>query len=210
MKAGLGELPVAHYRLRGDSEHLGCFLYAQAAKEAQLNHPAFPGVDTSQRAQRLIQRQQIDPRLFRGLGSFLQRDVDRSLPALLVAAGAGQVDEDLAHQLGADSEEMSPVLPGPFLEINNPQVDLVDEDGGLENVPGWLSCHIAMGALVQLTVNEGGQFLQRLLVAGSPSPQQGGNFVRTRSSHVSAFRLRSSAGKVITVFHPFPSAYRIG
>jgi len=137
-------------------------------QEAQFDHPALPAVDAAQRAQRLIQRQQIHPWFFSGQGSFLQRDVNRSRPTLLVQAGTSQVGEDLSHQSGADGEEMSAVLPGEFLEINHPQVDLVNESGGLENVPGWLSCHVAMGAPVQLPLNQEGQFLQRLRIAGSP------------------------------------------
>jgi hypothetical protein len=41
-------------------------VHAQAAEEAKFDNLALPGVDAGQRLHHLVQRQQIDPWLFRG------------------------------------------------------------------------------------------------------------------------------------------------
>jgi hypothetical protein len=79
-------------------------------------------------------------------------------PTLLVQAGTSQVREDLSHQPCAYNEEMSAALPRQLLEVNHPQVDFVNEGGGLENMPGWFLYHVATGASAQLTVNQGVSF----------------------------------------------------
>jgi len=60
------------------------------------------------------------------------------------------VDQDAAHQLGRDSEEVSTIPPSHMVGINQLEVNLIDKLRGLEGVPGLFPRQV-----VQFAVNEG-------------------------------------------------------
>ena len=66
---GLREPPVPVHGFGRDAERRGGFLYAQSAKEAQLDDPALALVDLRERLQRQVERDEI--------GRALDRDVMR-------------------------------------------------------------------------------------------------------------------------------------
>ena len=69
------------------------------------------------------------------------------------AARAGEVDQNAAHQLSRDSEEMSAVPPAHVVGINQLEVSLIDQRGGLEGVAGPFSSHVALRQSVQFPVH---------------------------------------------------------
>jgi len=75
------------------------------------------------------------------------------------------MSEDAPHQPRRHREEVCPVLPFHSLDVDQPQVRLVDERSGLKTVTGSLTPHMGSGNPVQLVVHERNQLVQGHLVA---------------------------------------------
>jgi hypothetical protein len=74
--------------------------------------------------------------------------------ALGVAAGAGVIHQNAAHEPRADGEEMSAILPLYFLDIDEPQVSFVDECRGLQSMSEAFAGEAALGYLAQLRIDQ--------------------------------------------------------
>src|SRR5450759_955818 len=81
-------------------------------------------------------------------------------------------DEDPAHHLRAESEEMSSVLPVNSLNIYQAKEGFVDQRGGLKGVLLALALHAPLGDSLELGVDNRRQLVERLPVARAPSTQQ--------------------------------------
>jgi hypothetical protein len=66
---------------------------------------------------------------------------------------AGVVNEDLAHDVGGEANEVSAVGPVDVF-AGEADISFVDEGGGLEGVAGALATHVGLGEAVKLGVNE--------------------------------------------------------
>ena len=98
----------------------------------------------------------------------VERHTMERAAALLVVAGAREVDEHAAHEAGGHREEVRAILPLHPSDINEPDVNLVDERGCLEDVIRTLPGHVPPGQSAQFTVHERDQLLHGPVVAGSP------------------------------------------
>jgi hypothetical protein len=102
----------------------------------------------------------------------------RGLAASLQApARAGEIDQDLPHEPGANPEEVSAILPTDVPEIDQPQVDFVYERRGLKDMAGRFASHITLRKLVKFGVHQGRQLLQRTFVPVAPGLEQLGYLV---------------------------------
>ena len=90
--------------------------------------------------------------------------------------GAGMIDQNLAHQLCRYSKELRPALPGYRL-INQSQVRLVNQRRRLERVLLPLVPHVALRDAVQFSMYDGGQLLERGLIAILPVNEELCDFV---------------------------------
>ena len=84
----------------------------------------------------------------------------------------GMVHQDAAHGLGGHPEELGPVLPARLALVDQPQVGLVDEGGGLQGVAGVLAPEVALGLAVQLVVDDGHELVQGGGVTTAPGLEQ--------------------------------------
>ena len=91
--------------------------------------------------------------------------------ALLVLSGARKVDEHPAHQAGGHREKVRAILPLDPMNINQPEIDLVDERGGLEDMAWTLTGHVSLGDAPQLAVHEREELLDGPAVTGPPFDQ---------------------------------------
>jgi hypothetical protein len=66
---------------------------------------------------------------------------------------AGIVDEDLAHYVGGEADEVGAVGPVDVF-AGKAEVGFVDEGGGLEGVVWALATHIGLGEAVKLGVDQ--------------------------------------------------------
>ena len=98
------------------------------------------------RVEGLVERQDVDlaRRLGRGDGDVQRHLLDLAAP-LLGAAAAGVVDQDPAHRLRGDREEVTAVLPGDPRLIDEPEVRLVHDRGRLQRVAGRLLPEVPFG-----------------------------------------------------------------
>ena len=124
----------------------------------------------------LLLHSAIDVERWRRIESVL--DVALELAAaLLRAALAGVVHDDLAHRDGRDGEEVLPVLPVELAAIEQPQVGLVDEGRGVERHVAGARREAAMRHGVQLDVDERQQGLDRAALAAAQIAQDLGDVV---------------------------------
>jgi hypothetical protein len=92
--------------------------------------------------------------------------------ALVHGLGAGATDENSAHDVGADGEEVGAILPLDILHVDEAQKGFVDEGGGLKGVSGSFLTHVAAGQAVQLLVDAGGELLEGFLIPAAPGLQE--------------------------------------
>jgi hypothetical protein len=81
---------------------------------------------------------------------------------------AGELDEDSPHDLRRDSKEMNTIPPLDSMDIDQPQISLVHQGGGLERMARPLARHHTFGEPMQLFVHERHELLERGLIALAP------------------------------------------
>ncbi len=81
--------------------------------------------------------------------------VCRSPAALVGALCARVLDENAAHEPCGDGEEVRAILPHHPVDIDQPQIGLVDQGRRLENVPGPLAGHLAAREAEELLATSG-------------------------------------------------------
>ena len=119
------------------------------------------------------------------------------------------IDQDPAHGLSGDAEEVRAVLPLDFL-IHQFQERLVDERGRLQGMARALSAQVISGLTAELLVDKGHQFVERLLVSCVQLLEQLGDVVRRitgRARHRE--QLRHTAGQRATSSSWTGSAQRV-
>src|SRR3981081_713081 len=58
-KPGASRVPIAHHSDRRHLEHFRCFLHAQTAKEAQLNHMRLSRIDSGKSLHSIVEHDQV-------------------------------------------------------------------------------------------------------------------------------------------------------
>ena len=86
------------------------------------------------------------------------------------------IDEDAAHHLRGDGEEVAAILPVDVALIEQLQVGLVDDGGGLQPVVPPLARELARGQRIELVVDERDQTVERVTAAVTPRVQHLGDF----------------------------------
>ena len=95
---------------------------------------------------------------------------------LLGVAGPRVVDQDPAHGLGGDREEVAAVLPGDARLVDEAEIRLVDDGRRLERVARALSPELALGDLAQLRIDERHEPLDGRRVAFVPGDEKPRHF----------------------------------
>ena len=70
---------------------------------------------------------------------------------------------------------MRAIPPVQILQLDQPQIKLVDERRGLEEVTGTFGAHALPGGAMEFAVDVRCQLLERLLIAAAPGVQQTGD-----------------------------------
>ena len=113
--------------------------------------------------------------------------------SLLILSRAGGIHEHPPHEPSRHREKVRAILPPDATNINEPEVDLVDERRGLENVARTFASHLPLCQTAQFLVHEREQLLQGSGVAVPPLDQQG-CYVAQRSRGPSPVRSRPATG----------------
>ena len=109
---------------------------------------------------------QIDRSLAARQQAFVERDPLPRAAALLRAACACALDQDLAHGVRRDGAEVRAVLPAPRLVLHQAKVGLVNERRRLQRLTGPLAAQIIGGEPPQLLIHDRQQRVHRLPVIG--------------------------------------------
>ena len=149
--------PVALDRALGDANGLGHFLDGETAEEAQRDDPRLALVKLRQLVEGGIEAQQVLRAQRLGQGWFATGTQGYAPPTkapLGRPALPGVVDQQPAHDLGTDGEEMGSAREACASLIHEPQVGFVNQCGGLERVADWLPRHEATGQSPELIVDK--------------------------------------------------------
>ena len=178
LQPSLRKAPVAHHGVWRDPQHRRGFLDAQPTEEPQLDDLALPIIEGSQRFQGVVECDEVLSRFLGYDERFVERDPDRPTASFLIFPSARVVDQYAPHHAGSHGEEVGPILPGHGFAVDQPDVRLVDERGGLQAMADSLARHAAPGNPVELAMDERNQPLDRGRIALSPFQEQASDLGR--------------------------------
>ena len=134
-------------------------------------------VHRRQGLERIVEGDEIVPRLVRHDQRVIKRHSDGPTTALLVTLRPRDVHEDAPHQPRGHREEVGPVLPVDVLDVDQPEVGLVHQRRGLQAVPAALARQAAPRDPAQFIVYERNQLVEGGLIAFPPCEEQSGDLV---------------------------------
>lgn len=80
--------------------------------------------------------------------------------ALASQTAAGEIRQNLAHQVGGHSEEMAAALERGSALVNQSDVGFVDQGGGLQGMIAALAAHVGGRQSAKFGIDDGGQGVQ--------------------------------------------------
>jgi hypothetical protein len=133
-----------------------------------------------------VDRDQIVGRVAGDWQVLIERDAVERSSALLVLFRSREVYEYPAHQARRDGKEVGTVLPLHAADVDQAQIYLVDERGGLKQVVLPLAGHVPLRDPPQLAVDEGDQPLDGTGITRSPVDQERRHIVGRSSGNASS------------------------
>jgi len=165
-KPGTGIGPLLASQVDGDPQGGRDLLVAQAGELAELDHPSGKRVFLGQPHKGLVQDKEFVVRVrFSGrlVVKFNAAKAAASLPPRLVT---GRFNQDPAHRLGGGGKEMAATVPVlDHVGIDQSDIGLVDQGGGLERVARFLPRQLLTGELAEFLIDQGQELLSRLGLA---------------------------------------------
>src|SRR5205823_14375689 len=125
-----------------------------AGEKSQLDDLALLRTEFRQLIQSVIQGQEIEVFSFVPHQALVKGQLKRIPAALGRFVIAGVIHEDLPHELGCDSKEMSTVFPLGGALSNQPHVRFVDKSSALEGVIASLLLQIVSRNTPKFLVNQ--------------------------------------------------------
>jgi hypothetical protein len=89
------------------------------------------------------------------------------LPVLITSI----IQQNPAHYAGGDAKKVGAVLPLYFSLIDQPEVGLIYQGGGLQSMVGILAPHVTVRQAVEFAFNQWQKSIQSRLVAVAPINQ---------------------------------------
>jgi hypothetical protein len=148
-----GERPVALDGAGRDLEYLSDLLDGETAEVAEFDDPSLARIGGGEVGEGLIDGGDFVEAVGGDSEVVLHLHPMEAAGAALGVMLAGVVDEDLAHDMSSESDEVGAAVPVNVL-AGEAEVGLVDEGSGLEGVVGALAPHISLGEAMQLRVDE--------------------------------------------------------
>src|SRR4030095_14012901 len=118
IKPGFGHAPVSPHSADRYLERLRCLFLIQAPEKAQLHDAGLSLVQLLQSVPRLVESHEIRAALAVNVVGLQQRDLHAAASTLLPSVRAGEIYEDMSHDLRRKSKEMRAVLPLDVLPID--------------------------------------------------------------------------------------------
>src|SRR5262245_24632497 len=160
--AGIG--PFLSGQVDRDAEQASDVLVAQPGEVAQLDHPGRDRVFGGELAQGLVQGEDVVLGLRGGhVGEF---DPPHPPPVFETILAASVLNQNPPHGLGRGGKEVGTTVPVlGLLHINQPQVRLMDQRGGLQCLARFFLSESLSGQLPQLVIDQRQQLLRGVGVA---------------------------------------------
>lgn len=160
-----GESPIALNGAWSDADDGANLLHGETAEVSELDDFGLAGILLLEPGERFIEQRDLVETLGRDGELVLQLDAFHLSAALIGVAGAGVVDEDAAHDVGGEADEMGAVVPVDVL-LDQAEVGFIDQGGRLQGVVGALAAHAGVRDAMQLCVDERQELLGRCSIAG--------------------------------------------
>lgn len=154
MEPGSGVLPPALGGGHGDAEGGGGFVEVEADEVAELDELGLFRVEAGVFLERFVEGDEPGIGEGGGDGTIVELDPLESAAVADGLAGAGAVDEDVAHGFAGGAEVVAAVFPGGLIAAAEAEPGFVDESGGLEGAGVGLAREFGGGEPSQLLVNE--------------------------------------------------------
>ena len=177
--------PVAPDGDRRNLEDYRRLLDREAAEKAHLDDLDLSGIDAGERVQGIIESDEVDGRVVAQDSGFVQRDVLDAASAFEVVPSSS-LHKNATHQLRRDGKEVRSILPSHPLIVDQSDIGLIDQRGGLKAVVGSLAPHVAMGKPAELGVHDGRQRVERAMIAVAPRTQKRTDVPTARFTFASA------------------------
>jgi hypothetical protein len=170
-----GEGPVALDGARGDLEEGSDLFDGETAEVAELDDAGLAGIVRGEAGEGLIDGGDFVEAIGGDGEVVVHFDAVEASGASLGVVLAGVVDEDLAHDVSSEADEVGAVVPVNVF-AGKADISFVDESGGLEGVVGALAAHVGPGEAVQLRVDEGEETVGGGRIAGVHGFEDLGDF----------------------------------
>jgi hypothetical protein len=166
--------PVARDRLREMSSACAVSSTFRPPKNRSSTTRTLRASITLEPLQGLVEREYVDRRQTPAGGdaAFIERHANDGALAASRPLGARGIHEHTAHQGGHEVVEVRAILPLHVAQVHEPQVDLVDERGGLQGVVVPLAFHVDAREPSQLGLHGGHQAIERACLARHPLLQE--------------------------------------
>ena len=106
----------------------------EPAEESHFHYMTLPQIERRQRIQGIVERDQLLTGLAGDEERFVQRYLLGAATPFLISTGPGRIHQDAPHHSGRHREEVRAVLPPHLINLDQPEVHLVDERGCLRGV----------------------------------------------------------------------------
>jgi len=167
-----GRLPFPCHGRTRYREHGRDLLFRQTPEVTQFDDLGLTRVKACQLTQSLIDQQQLTFAGLNGGQSVVKGDFKGWRRPLRGVTGPCVVDEDAAHHLRRDSEEVRPILPPDTLLTEEPEIGFMDQCRRLERVVRALAAKVRGRSASKFAINERQQLIARLKIAPPPGLQQ--------------------------------------
>src|SRR6266545_904052 len=163
---------------RRNFQNRGCFLDAESTEVSQLNYLALLRKNLSKVIKAFIECDYFSPALLRDYCRFVESYFAGVATALGIVFTPRVIDENLAHRLSSNGEEVGAVSPvWRMILAHQLEIGFIDQRSGLQCMVRPLALHIAVRAPAQIPINKRGQFVERGLIALTPGIKQPGHFM---------------------------------
>ena len=143
MEPGFGHAPFPLHGGGRRPKNFGRFFHGESSEEAQFDYAALRGVERPEPREGFVDFVEVDFFRIGQADCFVEREFSRFASTLCGVGATGVIDQDAAHQLRRDAEEVRSTLPVNSCLVNKLHVCFVDQGGGLEGVAGALAAHVA-------------------------------------------------------------------
>ena len=137
----------------GHIHEFGCLLCRKSEEEAQLDHAAFTLVHGFQFLEDALDVHDLGALRIDPGHALIERHIDAAI-AFDSSFGPGLIDEDAAHQPRRKVVEMGAIFKSQTALANQPEEELVDDAGRLQEVFGALSTEKGTGDSPQLGIHQ--------------------------------------------------------